>query len=289
MQHGRRPRPIMYMRLRPILSDRWPKNGTMNSDSAAADHHRVGQEGLAEAELLGAVLEHEDGEDVERHLLGHPQQRAEHDLARVALDRPRAPAASRRVLFSTSRANSGDSSTPSRIHRPTPTSTRLSRNGIRQPQVSNASPVRWLQQRDRAGREQQADRHADLRPGCAMRPRRRGLPHSMDSVTEPPHSPPTPMPCSRRRTTSSVGRPEADRGVGRQHADQDAGDAHQQQRRDQRRLAADPVAPVAEDRRADRPRGEADGVGRERRQRARVVRSTSGKKSFGKTSAAAVP
>ena len=26
----------MYIRLRPILSDRCPKNGTMNSDSAAA-------------------------------------------------------------------------------------------------------------------------------------------------------------------------------------------------------------------------------------------------------------
>ena len=28
--------PVMYIRLRPILSDRCPKNGTLKSDSAAA-------------------------------------------------------------------------------------------------------------------------------------------------------------------------------------------------------------------------------------------------------------
>ena len=28
--------PIMYIRLRPIRSERWPKNGVLNSDSAAA-------------------------------------------------------------------------------------------------------------------------------------------------------------------------------------------------------------------------------------------------------------
>jgi cyanophycinase-like exopeptidase len=30
------PAPSMYIRLRPIRSDRWPKNGTLNRDSAAA-------------------------------------------------------------------------------------------------------------------------------------------------------------------------------------------------------------------------------------------------------------
>ncbi len=28
--------PVMYIRLRPMMSDRWPKNGTVKSDSAAA-------------------------------------------------------------------------------------------------------------------------------------------------------------------------------------------------------------------------------------------------------------
>ena len=44
------------------------------------------------------------------------------------------------VSSSTSRANSGDSITLRRTQRPTPTSSRLSRNGTRQPQLSNASP-----------------------------------------------------------------------------------------------------------------------------------------------------
>ena len=45
-------------------------------------------------------------------------------------------------------------------------------------------------------------------PTCGqlpMKPRRFGLPHSMHSVTEPPHSPPTPIPWIRRSRTSSVG------------------------------------------------------------------------------------
>src|SRR6185436_18728799 len=48
------------------------------------------------------------------------------------------------VSSSTSRANSGDSITLRRTQRPTPTSSRLSRNGTRQPQLSNASPEMWL-------------------------------------------------------------------------------------------------------------------------------------------------
>ena len=38
-----------------------------------------------------------------------------------------------------------------------------------------------------------------------MNPRRRCAPHSIDSSTEPPHSPPTPMPWKTRSTTSRIG------------------------------------------------------------------------------------
>ena len=65
-------------------------------------------------------------------------------------------------------------------------------------------------------------------------------------------------------------------------------DAHEDERRDQRGLAADPVAVVAEDRRADRTGGEPDEQGREGEQDA-GERRLPGKNSFGKTSAAAVP
>ena len=83
--------------------------------------------------------------------------------------------------------------------------------------------------------------------------------------------------------------PDADGGIAGHEGDQEGGDAHQQQGGDQRRLAADAVAVVAEDRGADRAADEADEVGAERRQRAgqRILRS--GKNSFGKTRPAAVP
>ena len=57
-----------------------------------------------------------------------------------------------------------------------------------------------------------------------------------------------------------------------QQAHQERRDAHQHQRRDERGLAADPVAVVAEDRGADRPRAEADELHGERGQNPRVCR-----------------
>ena len=45
-------------------------------------------------------------------------------------------------------------------------------------------------------------------PSCgqlAMRPRRFFEPHSMAMRTEPPHSPPTPMPCATRSRVSRIG------------------------------------------------------------------------------------
>jgi hypothetical protein len=45
-------------------------------------------------------------------------------------------------------------------------------------------------------------------PNCgqlAISPRRRVDPHSIASSTEPPHSPPTPMPWITRNTTSNSG------------------------------------------------------------------------------------
>ena len=80
----------------------------------------------------------------------------------------------------------------------------LARNGMRQPQVSNASPMVWVSS-ETAPVESSRPIGTPTCGQLPMKPRRFGLPHSMHSVTEPPHSPPTPMPCIRRRTTSSVG------------------------------------------------------------------------------------
>ncbi len=102
-------------------------------------------------------------------------------------------------------ANAGLSSTRSRTYRPMPTSTMDSRNGIRQPQLLKSSsevlPCTSLTSPVDSSRPSGT-------PSCgqlAKKPRRRWLPHSIDISTEPPHSPPTPMPCRIRRITSRIG------------------------------------------------------------------------------------
>ena len=80
----------------------------------------------------------------------------------------------------------------------------LNRNGTRQPQVSKldpATPLNSLTMPVDSSRPTGTPTWGQL----AMKPRQRCLPHSMDISTEPPHSPPTPMPCAMRRITSRIG------------------------------------------------------------------------------------
>jgi hypothetical protein len=80
----------------------------------------------------------------------------------------------------------------------------LKRNGSRQPQVSKELPIVWV-----SSETAPVDSSRPIgTPTCGqlpMKPRRLGLPHSMHSVTEPPHSPPTPIPWISRNRTSRVG------------------------------------------------------------------------------------
>src|SRR5207247_11060549 len=144
------------------------------------------------------------------------------------------------------------------------TSTRLARNGIRQAHALNASgndsaiaviiPV-----------PSSSPIGTPICGRLAISPRLFCLPHSMDSSTEPLHSPPTATPCSTRSTTSRMGAATPIVLVpGRTPTS--AGDTHHQQRDDQRGLAANSVSPVAEDSRPDRPGREHDGVVGERLQ-----------------------
>ena len=85
------------------------------------------------------------------------------------------------------------------------TRTKLSRNGTRHPQVSKASglgtPV--------ISRIIAVDRSSPIgTPSCgklAISPLRWLSPHSIDMRTEPPHSPPTPMPWAMRKRVSRIG------------------------------------------------------------------------------------
>ena len=139
---------------------------------------------------------------------------------------------------------------------------------MRQPQVRNASPDSALNTSTAMIGQEQAGGHAELRPGrdetsmvAGARPfhrqQHRAAPLAADADA-----------LDEAQRGQQDRAPDADAVIGRHQADQERGDAHQHQRGDQRRLAAEPVAPMAEDRRADRARGETDGVDRERLQRA---------------------
>ena len=143
------------------------------------------------------------------------------------------------------------------------------------------------EQRDGAGGEQQADRHADLRPAADEAAALRVAPlHAQRHRAAPLAADADPL--DQAQQDEQRRRPEPERGVAGQHADERAGDAHQHQGRDEGRLAPDAIAEVAEDGRADRPGGEADGVGRERGERARVG-ARAREEELREDSAAAVP
>ena len=100
--------------------------------------------------------------------------------------------------------NTGVSMMPSRIHSPTPTMTALRKNGMRQPQVRNWSPEYQLKN----STAQFARNNPQGAPNCGHAERKPRFllvrAHSIASSTEPPHSPPTPMPWIRRMTVSRI-------------------------------------------------------------------------------------
>src|SRR5438046_9371075 len=132
------------------------------------------------------------------------------------------------------------------------TSTMLKANGIRQPQLKNAGPEMALEpSTTRFARNRPAGTpncgHEAAKPRCWL-----VRAHSIESSTEPPHSPPTPTPWMKRITVRMTAPPDPDRLIGGDEANRRSGKPGQEQRGDQRRLAADAVAKVAEDRGADR-------------------------------------
>ena len=140
---------------------------------------------------------------------------------------------------------------------------------MRQPQARNWSPDQAL----KPSTARLARNSPQGTPNCGHEATSPRWPwvrdHSIASSTEPPHSPPTPMPWSARSTVRITAPQMPIERVGRHEGDEEGRDAHAQQRGDQRRLAADAIAVMAEDRGADRPRDEADEIGAEGEQRRR--------------------
>ena len=98
-------------------------------------------------------------------------------------------------------------------------------------------------------------------PSCGNIPYQARLPAGAFSTAisaAPPHSPPSPTPCTKRKEASAHGRERARACVGRQEADQRRREAHGQHGGDERRFAADPIAEMAEEERAHGSREEGE-------------------------------
>ena len=134
----------------------------------------------------------------------------------------------------------------------------FSRNGPRQPHSRKASPDRALNPEHRQVGEEQSRRHTELRPGrneaavcTGLRPLHRQE-HRSAPLAADAHA----LNEAQHRQQHSA--PDADAVVSRHQRHGESGQAHEQQRRDQRRLAADAIAVVAEDECSDGPRQETD-------------------------------
>ena len=107
-------------------------------------------------------------------------------------------------------------------------------------------------------------------PSCGNMPYHARLPSGAFSTAisaAPPHSPPSPTPCRKRKAASAHRREHAGASVRRQRADQRRRQPHRHHGGDERRLASDAIAEMAEQERADgtRKEGEAEGqIGVER-------------------------
>jgi hypothetical protein len=143
----------------------------------------------------------------------------------------------------------------------------LRMNGMRQPQVTKCGPEIALNART-ARFDRNSPAGAPLRPGgdeAAMAGGARPL-HRQEDRAAPFAADPDPLDRAQDRQDDRA--PDADRGVTRHEGDEEGRDPHQQQGRDQRRLAPDAVAVMAEDRRPDGARDKAHRIDRERLQRA---------------------
>jgi len=179
-----------------MRSDRCPATGTQRNPRAGLNEDGHQHKIARSAKHRRGVGEDEGADDIARCLLRHPQQRGQCNLPWLTLEHFHDRYAF--YAFFGTFWKTGVSEMPSRIHSPTATITMLRRKGIRHPQTRNWSPDNQLKNSTaRFARNSPAGP-----PNCgqaARNPRFLLLrAHSIASSTEPPHSPPTPIPWIRR-------------------------------------------------------------------------------------------
>ena len=130
-------------------------------------------------------------------------------------------------------------------------------NGMRQPQVLKSASGSIVTRENIA----EAETRPMGKPTCTRLPKN---PRRCDGACSrtindaPPHSPPSAMPCDDAQHHQQHRRQNSDLGVGRQHANRGCRQPHADHGQHQHRLAAHPVAEMAEHRAADRTRQESD-------------------------------
>src|SRR5260370_14089362 len=76
--------PIKYIFLRPMRSEMWPDSGMVTN--AGGNQHGDQDQIARHVQRADGVSEDERGEDIERRLLGHPQQCRQQYLLRMLLE-----------------------------------------------------------------------------------------------------------------------------------------------------------------------------------------------------------
>ena len=136
----------------------------------------------------------------------------------------------------------------------------LRRNGIRHPQTRKCVAGDLAERQHRQVGEKQAGRDAELGPRGHETAMRVGLgPLHRHQDRSSPLAPDSDA-LDEAQDVEQHRTPDADLLIGGHECNQECRYAHQQQSRDERRFAADAIAVMPEDRCADRPSHESDGI-----------------------------
>src|SRR6266851_5602815 len=229
-------------------------------------HHRVEQEIARHLQRADPVGEDERREDVERRLLGQAHEGREDDLLGMLNDHREHGLTLDLLLGQQLREDRRLENAEADIEADADEHDAEGKRNPPSPDDELVAGKLAERQEGEVGKEEAA-RHAELRPrrdeaarAVGARPLHRQQYRAAPFAADPDA-------LDKAQEGQDDGAPDADRLVARDESDDEGGDAHQHEGRDQRRLAADAVAIVAEDRRTDRPRGESRAVDEEGIQR----------------------
>ena len=245
------------------MSEKWDREKRQHRGAQNGGQQEVSRD-LERADAIG---EHEGGEDIERCLLGHAGEGAENDLLRLPFDHledrgfldllfKHELGEHRRFHDSQAdpEADPDQDQTQEKGHAPAPGQELIARHRAEgeHRQIGEEQPAGYAELRPR---RDEAARVVGFAPFHRHQHRPAPFAADADALDEAQHG-------------EDDRPPDADLVIGRHQCDQEGRDAHEHQGDDQRGLAADAIAIVAEDGRANRACQEAHEVDAEGVERA---------------------